>query len=241
MINYLLFVALPYVAIVLFLVGTIYRYTNRGFSVSSYSSQFLEGKQLFWGSQPFHWGILVIFFGHLIAFLIPRAIIAWNGDPVRLLVLEGASFAFALSALWGLILLIRRRITNKRIQMVTSKMDIVVYLILFTQILSGILVAYTARWGSSWFAAVLTPYLTSIFAFNPEIGAVSAMPWLIQFHIASAFVLIGIIPFTRFMHVFVAPVDYLWRNYQLVIWNWDKKEIRNPKNGTRERHAPKNN
>ena len=121
MINYLLFVALPYVALAIFLIGTIYRYTNRGFSVSSYSSQFLEGKQLFWGSQPFHWGILIVFFGHLTAFLVPSAIIAWNGDPVRLLILEGSSFAFALSALWGITLLIRRRIMNKRIHMVTSK------------------------------------------------------------------------------------------------------------------------
>ena len=120
-------------------------------------------------------------------------------------------------------------------------MDVVVYVLLFSQILSGILVAYTARWGSGWFASVLTPYLISIFAFNPEIGAVSAMPWLIQFHIASAFFMIGIMPFSRFMHIFVAPIDYLWRNYQLVIWNQDKKQIRNPGMGTRSKHAPKNN
>ena len=241
MINYLLFVALPYVALILFLVGTIYRYTNRGFSVSSYSSQFLEGKKLFWGSQPFHWGMLVLFFGHLIAFLIPRAIIAWNGDPVRLLILEASSFAFGLSAILGLILFIRRRIVSPRLHVVTTKMDMVVYALLFIQLVTGLTVAFTARWGSSWFAAVLSPYLMSIFAFNPEIGAVSAMPWIVQLHIAGAFAIIGIVPFSRFMHIFVAPIDYLWRNYQLVIWNWDKKEIRNPRVGTRERHAPKNN
>lgn len=241
MINYLLFVALPYVALSIFIVGSVYRYVNKGFSVSSFSSQFLEGRKLFWGSQPFHWGMLVIFFGHLIAFLTPRAIIAWNGDPLRLLILEASSFAFALSALLGLMLFIRRRIMSKRVQMVTSKMDIVVYLLLFIQLLSGLLVAYTARWGSNWFASVMSPYLTSIFALNPEIGAVSAMPWLVQTHIAGAFVIIGVIPFTRFMHFLVAPIDYLWRNYQLVIWNWDRKKIRDPKMGTRERFAPKNN
>ena len=31
---------------------------SKGFQVSSLSSQFLEGKQLFWGSLPFHVGIL---------------------------------------------------------------------------------------------------------------------------------------------------------------------------------------
>ena len=69
-------IALPYAALVVFLVGTIYRYKATKFRYSSLSSQFLEGRQLFWGSVPFHWGILVLFFGHLAAFLVPRGVIA---------------------------------------------------------------------------------------------------------------------------------------------------------------------
>ncbi len=156
MTNILLFAVLPYAALAIFLVGSIYRYKKRGFSVSSISSQFLEGKKLFWGSQPFHWGLFILFFGHLIAFLFPSAVLAWNGQPLRLLILEIAAFAFGLSALLGLILLIFRRLTNRRVQIVTSKMDLVVYAILLTQIISGLLVAYHSRWGSSWFAAFLT-------------------------------------------------------------------------------------
>ena len=227
MLNYLLFVALPYAALITFLIGSIYRYRTTGFKVSSLSSQFLEGRTLFWGSQPFHWGILVLFFGHLIAFLFPRAVLAWNGQPVRLLILEITGFAFGLLALLGLIMFVYRRLTNRRVQIVTGPMDIVVYVVLFVQILSGLGVAFFERWGSSWFAAVLTPYLRSLFVLNPQVDAVSAMPWLIQLHIASAFVIIGIIPFTRKQHFLVAPVDYLWRRYQLVIWNYDRKEIRN--------------
>lgn len=228
MLNTLMFAAFPYICLFIFLIGSIYRYMNRGFQVSSLSSEFLERKKLFWGSQPFHWGLLFLFFGHLIAFLFPRTVLAWNGEPVRLLILELSSFAFGLAALTGLVLLIKRRLENKRILIVSNKMDMLVYTVLITQIVTGLGVAFFVRWGSSWFAAVLTPYLRSIFALNPDIAAVSAMPWLVQLHIISAFFIIAIIPFTRFVHFLVAPIDYLWRGYQLVIWNWNRKTIRKP-------------
>ncbi len=226
MINTLMFMIFPYVAILIFLLGSIIRYRATGFKVSSLSSQFLEGKKLFWGSQPFHLGLLVLFFGHLIAFLFPSSILAWNGSTVRLLILEGTSFVFALSALFGLIMLIRRRLSSDKLLVISNHMDMLVYTVLLVQILSGMGVAYYVRWGSSWFATVLSPYLSSIFALKPDIGAVSALPWLIQIHIFSAFFIVAIIPFTRFMHFLVAPIDYLWRSYQVVIWNWNKKSIR---------------
>jgi len=226
-INQLVFTVFPYLALVIFLIGSIYRYRARGFQVSSLSSEFLERKKLFWGSQPFHWGLMVLFFGHLIAFLFPRAVLAWNGQPVRLIILEVTAFVFGLSALIGLVLLIKRRLSSDKVRVVTNRMDMLVYATLIVQIVSGLGVAFFDRWGSSWFAGVLTPYLRSLFAFNPDISAVSAMPWTVQIHIVSAFFIIAIIPFTRFMHFLVAPVDYLWRGYQLVIWNWSRKSIRN--------------
>lgn len=227
--NFILFAVFPYSMLLIFLIGSIIRYRRTGYQVSSLSSQFLETKKLFWGSTPFHWGLLFLFFGHLSAFLIPRTILAWNGHPWRLLVLEISSFAFALCALFGITMLAYRRLTSKKLMMVTNKADLVVYAVLFVQILSGLGTAYFVRWGSSWFAGVLTPYLRSLFVFNPQIDAVSTMPIWIQIHIISAFLIVGIIPFTRFMHFLVAPIDYLWRRYQLVIWNWDRKGIRKSK------------
>lgn len=221
-----LFTIFPYVSILIFLFGSIIRYRLTGFKVSSLSSQFLEGKQLFWGSQPFHWGLLVLFTGHLGAFLFPSSIILWNGSPVRLLILEGTSFVFGLSVLFGLFMLIRRRLTSKKLLVVSNNMDLWVYVVLLVQVISGLGVAYYLRWGSSWFASVLTPYLNSIFVFNPDIAAVSTLHWLIQIHIFSAFFILALIPFTRFMHFLVAPIDYLWRSYQIVTWNWNRKAIR---------------
>lgn len=224
--NAFFFIALPYLAIAIFLLGTIYRYRRVKFQISSLSSEFLEGKKLFWGSVPFHWGMVVLFFGHLIAFLTPRAVLAWNSLPVRLLILEFTAFIFGLSMLFGLVNLLYRRWTNRRIRAVTSAMDLTVEILLFLQVAIGVWIAYEYRWGSSWFASSLTPYLWSVFLLDPKIDAVTAMPVWIQLHIIGAYLLVLLFPFSRLMHALVAPIDYLWRPYQRVIWNWDRKKIR---------------
>jgi len=226
--NNFFFIAFPYVALVIFLIGSIYRYRVTRFKFSSLSSQFLESGQLFWGSVPFHWGIIILFFGHLIGFLIPNSVLAWNSEPVRLLIIETAAFIFGLSAFIGLIILFIRRIINKRIVSVTTKMDYLIEILLLIQIFLGLWVATGYRWGSSWFAVVLSPYLMSIFTFNPQINAVSNLPLVIQLHIINGFLIILLIPFTRLVHFLVYPLNYLWRSYQKVIWNWSREKVRDP-------------
>lgn len=238
--NVFLFVGLPYIAMIVFLVGTIVRYRSSGFKVSSLSSQFLEGRRLFWASIPFHFGILVVFSGHLIAFLIPRGLLAWNANPVRLIVLEVAAFAFGISVLVGLVGMLWRRLNDARVMMVTTGMDVIVELMLLIQASLGLYIGYAERWGASWFAADLTPYLRSLFMLSPDIVAVSAMPIGIKLHIITAFLIFAIFPFTRLMHILVAPLHYLSRPYQRVIWNWDRRAIRNPRSPWTE-HRPRNN
>lgn len=240
LLNLFLFVGFPYLAMVIFLVGTIYRYRQTGFQVSALSSQFLESKSLFWGTVPFHFGILVALIGHLIAFLIPQGILLWNSDPLRLVILEMTGFAFGLSALVGLVALFYRRATNARVRAVSNGMDYVIELLLIVQIILGLYIAYGQRWGSSWFAADLSPYLMSLFTLTPEIEAVSAMPLVIQLHIIGAFAIFAIFPFTRLVHILVAPFHYIGRRYQIVMWNWDPKTVRSAKT-TWSEHRPKNN
>ncbi|MDP3772715.1 MAG: respiratory nitrate reductase subunit gamma [Gemmatimonadales bacterium] len=226
--NVLLFVVFPYAAVIVFVVGVAYRYRREGFTVSSLSSQFLEGKRLFWGSVPFHLGILVVFVGHLTAFLLPEATLAWNSIPARLIVLEVTAFAFGLTVLAGLVSLMYRRLTNPRIRAVTSKTDIAIELLLLAQVVLGCWIALGFRWGSSWFAADLSPYLWSLVTLGPETDAVFALPWVIKLHIVGAFAIIFMVPFTRLVHFVVAPLHYIARPYQQVIWNWDRKTIRDP-------------
>jgi len=213
------FIILPSLALFSLIAGSLYKYFYHGFRVSSLSSQLLESKILFFGSRPFHWGIVTLFFGHLIGFLIPSGVLAWNNKPVRLYVLEITALAFALMTLAGLSVLIYRRIQIKRIRLVTSKMDIFVFTILFLAIVSGIYTAFFFRWGSSWFAVVMAPYLRSVLMLNPDITAVMTLPVLVKIHVITAFILIGMIPYTRFIHILVYPLHYFWREYQVTNWN----------------------
>lgn len=226
--NNFLLIALPYIALFLAVVGSIWRYRKTKYKYSSLSSQFLEGKQLFWGSVPFHWGILVLFLGHLIGFLFPSSVLAWNSEPVRLIIIEISAFIFSVAVLIGLINLLYRRFTHARIRVVSSKMDYTVMILLLLQVITGMWIAYSFRWGSSWFASVITPYLWSIFTFQPDIAAVSAFPWMVKLHVIGAYVLVLLIPFSRFVHFLVPPINYLWRPYQQVYWNWDRKKVRKP-------------
>ncbi len=223
--NFILIV-LPYLALATFLIGSIYRYRSRKFQVSSLSSQFLEGRKLFYGSVPFHWGVLFIFLGHLVAFLVPKGVLAWNSQPARLLVLEITAFIFGISMLVGLVNLFIRRYTTPRLYPVTNKMDFVVYVLLILQTFAGLWIAYNFRWGSSWFSTLLSPYLNSIFKLNPDITAVVLLPWPVKLHIAGAYIVIGILPFSRLIHMLVLPLNYIWRPYQQVMWYWDRKKVR---------------
>ncbi len=238
--DYFFFSAYPYVVVIVFLVGTIYRYTQKGFKVSSLSAQFLESKKGFWGTVPFHWGILMLFLGHMVAFLMPETVLAWNADPVRLIAHEGVSFTFAVTVAVGLIGLILRRLMDPRLRVVTSRMDYFVEFVLLTQVLLGCWIALGYRWGSSWFAADLSPYLWSLIKLNPQTDAVVAMPLVIKAHIVVAFSIFLIFPFTRLVHILVAPFHYIWRPFQVVIWNWDKKRIRDAKTAWSEAR-PRNN
>ena len=223
-------IGLPYVALVVFFVGTISRYKMTKFSYSSLSSQFLEGRQLFWGTMPFHWGLLFLFLGHLVAFLVPRGLLAFNSHPVRLLIIEISALMFGLIVLVGLIILFARRTANPRLRVVTTRMDIIVFVLLIVEVILGLSVALGYRWGSSWFASVLTPYLRSVMVLQPEIGAVASMPWVVKLHIILSYLIFMLIPFTRLVHMLVVPLHYIWRPYQLVIWSWDRRRVRRDDN-----------
>ena len=145
---------------------------------------------------------------------------------MRRLILEVTALTFGLMALVGLLVLIRRRFTNDRVWAVTAKMDLFVLFLLLIQTFSGIYIAVKYRWGSSWYASALVPYLRSLFVLKPNLEYIAPMPWVVKLHIANAYCLIAVLPFTRLVHFLVLPVSYVWRSWQVVIWNWDRKKIR---------------
>jgi nitrate reductase gamma subunit len=216
--DQILFIVFPYVSVILFLLVSIRRYKTEAFTFSSLSSQFLENQSHFWGLVPFHFGIITVLGGHVVAFLVPRKILAWNSLPVRLYILELTALIAALLTLVGLTSIILRRLTDSKVRRVTSWADWIVLGSFVVQILSGLYVAVFHSWGSSWFAALAAPYLWSLVKLNPDITYITALPWMVKLHIASAWLMIAFAPFTRLVHILVVPNPYLWRKPQVVRW-----------------------
>ncbi|HXE89426.1 MAG TPA: respiratory nitrate reductase subunit gamma [Terriglobales bacterium] len=217
-IDILLLAMLPYVAFFSFFLVTIHRYRTRPFSYSSLSSQFLENREHFWGVVSFHYGILVVLFGHLLGLLIPSQVLLWNSKPLRLYVLEITGLAFALMALVGLLGILHRRLVLSKPRQVTSFGDWLLLALLVVQIGAGIYVAVFRPWGSSWFATSAAPYLWSLFKLNPDLSFLATMPWSVKLHIINGWLIIAVFPFTRLVHVLVAPIPYLWRKPEVVRW-----------------------
>lgn len=219
MFDTLLYAVFPYVALVVAVVGSIFRYRLDLFSFTSLSSQLLESRQLFWGSVPWHYGILTLLIGHLIGWAAPGAVTAFNGAPIRLYILETTAFGLGLFALAGVIILVARRAIYPRARAVTSRMDVLLLLLLLIQVLAGLYTALFARWGSTWYVSNAVPYLNSLLTLQPQVQLAATLPPAIQIHILNAFLLVAIFPFSRLVHVVTVPVTYLWRPYQTVVWN----------------------
>lgn len=213
------FVILPYIALVVCIVASIYRSMYRPFTVSSMSSQLLEGRKLFWGSLPFHYGIVLVLLGHLFALVLPGQLQLWNSAPVRLYLLEATSLALGLWALVGLGVLLWRRLSDRRVRVVTTPMDLVLLLLLLVSAITGVLTATVYRFGSWWFTTVFTPYVWSVLTFRPLVSLVAPMPWLIKVHVVNFFILLAVFPFSRLIHMAAYPIGYLIRPWQILIWN----------------------
>ena len=149
----------------------------------------------------------------------PRSLLAWNGVPWRLYILESTGLAMGFLSLWGIGVLIFRRLSQARIRVVTSPMDLVLLLALLVQVVAGVWTAIFYRWGSSWYATSAVPYLRSLFLFNPNLDLITTLPVMVKIHIVGAFGLVLLLPFTRLVHFLSVPFQYIWRSPQVVVWN----------------------
>ena len=128
--DLLLLGILPYVAFFTFFLETVRRYRQQAFTYSSLSSQFLENEQHFWSLVPFHYGIIVVLTGHVVAWLLPRQVLAWNSHPLRLYVLEVSLLVCGILALLGFVNAVIRRLSYPKIKTVTTASDWVLAAIL---------------------------------------------------------------------------------------------------------------
>ena len=133
--NQFLFGIYPYIALGVFFLGSLIRFDREQYSWRSGSSQLLRSRQLRWGSNLFHIGVLFLLFGHTVGMLTPHwayeSFMTAGAKQVLAMVSGGIAGALALV---GLTILLHRRLADPRIRHTSSSMDILLLLLLWVQL-----------------------------------------------------------------------------------------------------------
>lgn len=224
MLDSFLFVGLPYIALAVCILVTFYRLRYQRFAQSALSSQFLENKQLLFGSMPWHIGIGVILSIHFFVLFFPGLWQALTANRVFLYAVETVGVALSTLAIIGLVVLLFRRVTSAKVQAVTTTMDLVVLLLLLGQVALGLATASLYRWGASWATSTAVPYIWSLISLRPDISYVVDLPPIMKGHILGTWVLLLLIPFSRLIHILALPLQYLFRPPQKVLWTNSRRQ-----------------
>ena len=215
--SVILWVAVPYVAITVFVVGHYWRYRYDKFGWTTRSSQLYERRLLRLGSPMFHFGILLVALGHVGGLLIPES---WTN---ALGISETAYHAAAVTlgsvsgflTLAGAAILVYRRRTVGPVFSATTRNDKVMYVLLVGTIVLGLgtTVLGNLTGDPHDYRLTVSPWFRSIFALQPQTDLILQAPIGFRLHALSAWALFAFWPFSRLVHVFSAPIGYLTRPY----------------------------
>ncbi len=218
--SFFLFQIFPYIAIMSFILGSILRFDRDPYSWRSKSSQILRKKQLIIGSIFFHLGILVILIGHLVGLLTPVAVfdalgISHGAKQILAMTAGGIAGIFCLI---GLVMLLHRRLTDPRVRANSSFADIAVLFLLLAQLLLGLLtITVSINHLDGHEMVKFMNWAQHIVTFRGGASEYLADVALIfKLHITLGLFILFIWPFTRLVHVFSAPVGFVFRPYQIV-------------------------
>jgi nitrate reductase gamma subunit len=218
-IHQALFGVYPYLALSVFLIGSLVRFDTDQYGWRSKSSQLLRRKQLVVGSVLFHAGILGILFGHAVGLLTPVALFELlgisHGFKQMMAIVVGGICGAACFA--GLAMLLHRRLFDSRVRKTSSVSDVAVLLILFAQLSLGLLTIPLSlgHLDGAMMVRFMT-YVQGIVTLRPQPALIAGVPLVFKLHMFLGFTIFLIFPFTRLVHVWSAPVGYLFRSYQVV-------------------------
>src|SRR5690625_1528854 len=219
MIEQFLWVIFPYLCIVVFVVGHIFRYRYDQFGWTAKSSEFIEKKQLMIGSFLFHIGIIPVFLGHVSGLLIPKEMTRAFGVSDHLYHLGAVWIGgfFGIVTLVGMIILTSRRFTNKTVFKLSSMSDLIVNTMLLFIVFIGV---YSALVTNNVIAGFdyrdnLSIWFRSLFMLQPNPGIMAAVPLTFKIHTFTGFFIFAMWPFTRLVHVWSVPLNYTRRSYIL--------------------------
>ncbi|MFI2235965.1 respiratory nitrate reductase subunit gamma [Streptomyces chrestomyceticus] len=215
--DLLLWVAVPYICLAVFVVGHVWRFRKDQFGWTSRTSQLLEHRWLRWGSPLFHLGAFAVIAGHVVGLAVPAS---WTeavgiGEHTYHTVAVALGSVAGAAMVVGLGMLSARRLLAPRIRTRTSSSDKVLFPLLAVTVLLGIAatVVHNIAGGGYDYRSTVSVWFRGLFLLQPEPGAISGAPLLFQLHALTACLLFAAWPFTRLVHVWSAPVGYLRRPY----------------------------
>ncbi len=221
-INVFLFGLYPYVCLAVFLFGSLFRFDREQYSWKSDSSQLLRHGQLRLGSNLFHLGILLIFFGHLVGLLTPMAVwhtLGVTPEAKQILAIVAGGIA-GVACLIGLLLLIHRRLADARIRATSKGMDILILFLLLAQLLLGLFsITLSLQHLDGGEMMKFMMWAQHIVTFRGDAASfVADVHIIFKLHLLLGMTIFLIFPFTRLVHVWsgFATLVYLFRPYQVV-------------------------
>ncbi|MBP2328124.1 nitrate reductase gamma subunit [Kibdelosporangium banguiense] len=212
-----LWVVLPYIALTVFVAGHVWRWRYDQFGWTTRTTQLLENRWLRLGSPLFHLGAFVAIAGHVVGLLVPKSWTEALGVPEHLYhwvaVLAGA--VAGVMVIVGLALLLARRFVNDRVRRTTTKTDKAMFPVLAVVIILGMAETVGVNlFGPGYdYRATVAVWFRGIFYFQPDASLMADAPPVYQLHALTAWGLFAMWPFTRLVHVWSAPIAYLWRPY----------------------------
>jgi nitrate reductase gamma subunit len=208
----------PYVVIAIAVLGTWWRYRYDKFGWTSRSSQLYESRLLSIGSPLFHFGALVVIFGHIAGLMIPES---WTralqvSDHFYHLQAFDLGVPAGLATLIGVGLLIYRRRAHGPVFTATTAGDKLMYLVLVCALVAGMactLMGITRYGEAHDYRETVSVWFRSIFILQPRGDLMKEAPLYYHIHVIIALLLFAMWPFTRLVHAFSAPIGYLFRPY----------------------------
>ncbi|MGH3438463.1 MAG: respiratory nitrate reductase subunit gamma [Sciscionella sp.] len=210
-------VILPYLALVTFVVGHVWRWGYDQFGWTSRSTQLQERVLLKWGSPLFHYATFAAIFGHVLGILIPKSWTVAIGVPENVYHWFSAiaGFVAAVGVIVGVVILACRRMLIGRVRAATSPVDWVALILLAIVIVMGIVpTVFVNMFGPGYdYRDSVALWFRGLFAGSPDVAAIAHAPLIYQVHATAAWFILAVWPFTRLVHVWSYPLWYLWRPF----------------------------
>ncbi len=218
--NTLLFGLYPYIALLVCLLGSWIRFDREQYSWRAGSSQLMNKQNMRWASNLFHVGVIFVLMGHFVGLLTPESIYHYViSTPHKQLLAMLSGGLFGVIALIGMTILLVRRLTDPRVRATSSFSDTFVLILLYVQLLLGLLtIVASSQHMDGSVMVLLGTWAQSIVTFQPveAAAAMSSVNLIYKLHVFLGLTIFVVFPFTRLVHIISAPIWYLGRNYQIV-------------------------